>query len=127
MHCSNSSRSCSVTSPRILVLHERASSLRGASLPDLALPLSFIGRIHHLCDMCQGFHHMIFNRCDADSQTLMNLTIAKFFDTVHQQNSSRLLADACNGQLIRPEEIGSFNSKFLSRRKELERLVLGKK
>src|SRR3546814_4601120 len=66
--------------------------------------------------MCQGFHHMIFNRCDADSQTLMNLTIAKFFDTVHQKNSSRLLAEACNGPLIEPEEIGSFHSKFLLRR-----------
>src|SRR3546814_7189511 len=104
------------------MLHERASSLRGASLPDLALPLSFIGRIHHLCDMCQGFHHMIFNRCDADSQTLMNLTIAKFFDTVHQKNSSRLLAEACNGPLIEPEEIGSRSEEHTSELQSLMRI-----
>ena len=43
----------------------------------------------------------------------MNLAIAKFFDTVHQKNSSRLLAETCNGALIEPEEIGRFHFKFL--------------
>src|SRR3546814_18787997 len=43
----------------------------------------------------------------------MNLAIAKFFDTVHQKNSSRLLAETCNGALIEPEEIGRFPFTFL--------------
>ena len=56
---------------------------------------------------------MIFNRCDADAQTLMDLAVAKFLDAVHQKNSSGLLTETCNGALIEPEEIGSFHSKFL--------------
>lgn len=59
---------------------------------------------------------MIFNRCDADPQTLMDLAIAKFLDAVHQKNSSRLLAETCNGALIEPKQVGGFHTELLLRR-----------
>lgn len=63
--------------------------------------------------MRERFHHMIFYRRDADSQFLMNITIAEFFDAVHQKDTPGFARHRLDSLLIEPHEIRSFQTLFL--------------
>jgi len=46
----------------------------------------------------------------------MDLAITKFLDAVHQENSPRLFAEAHNGAVVKPEQVGGFHAERLLRR-----------
>lgn len=65
--------------------------------------------------MGERVDHMIFHRCDADSQTLMDFAIAEFIDPVHEEYAPRLLRERVNRFFVKTPEVRCFQVPALLR------------
>src|SRR3546814_16078046 len=62
--------------------------------------LCSLAAVHHLRDMTERLHHMIFHRRDADAKLLMYLAICEFVHPVHQEDAPGFGRHGVDGRLV---------------------------